>query len=58
MEKHVQVPYPSERNVTLKNLKPHTTYAVDVSVIFGDGTNKTQIGPRSATKIFTTKEDG
>lgn len=47
-----------QRNVTVKNLKPYTTYKLQVSIVSIDARSQTQVGPRSIAKEFSTFEDG
>lgn len=47
-----------ERNVTLTNLRPYTTYKLQISIISLDGSQQIQLGPRSVAKRFLTLEDG
>ncbi|KAK6620371.1 hypothetical protein RUM44_006772 [Polyplax serrata] len=46
-----------ERNVTLTNLRPYTTYKLQISIISLDGSQQIQLGPRSVAKRFLTLED-
>lgn len=46
-----------QRNVTVKNLKPYTTYKLQVSIVSIDARSQTQVGPRSIAKEFSTFED-
>lgn len=58
MEEVLKVNGSQERNITLTNLRPYTTYKLQISIISLDGSQHIQLGPRSIAKRFFTLEDG
>lgn len=55
-ESEVEVSGGERRNVTLTNLKPYTTYKVQVAIVSINAESKSQMGPRKESNLFTTQE--